>query len=376
MSQKKPSLLSSPILVKRRYHGKVIALWQGEVLLSAVSGWADNPRLELEMRKWKSNKSAGAGMEQDDLYDMMKDTKHVKLKELADSIRADGMREPIVLTFDGRLLDGNRRFFASRFACDSESDAAQKKQLEKIPAFVMMADASKEDEQHILVEENFSPSLKEEWPDYVKAGKIHEVFEKGMSQKDIANKFGWKLPKVRETLRTWEVINNFLAYAVDAPDLESGRGGLGLAELEAVQIANDNYQFFNEAQKSLYAPLITAYDADFAELFFRRIAQGNFFTSFQDVRVAYDAYKDEIGRDILEQGDAEGGKDIRALVQMKKSRVKREKGVRESIAEFTQFLNKLNAEDIRNISDDSLEDLRKSLVLVQSLAQTAKKGEQ
>ena len=377
MSQKHPDFLLNPSdeTIQRLYHGKMIKLLQGHVRLSDVRGWADNPRLELEMRKWKSE-FAGADMKQESLYDMMKKTKHVKLKELADSIRVDGVREPIVLTFGGKLIDGNRRFFASKFAYESESDAAQKERLEKIPAFVMLADASTEDEQQILVEENFSPSLKKDWPDYVKAGKIYEEFEKGMSKQAIALKFGWNPTQVGGTLRTWEVINSFLSYAVEAADMESGRGGLGLDHLEAVQIASDNYQFFNEAQKSLYAPLIKDYDSDFAEMFFRLIAQGNFFTSFHDVRCAYDGYKDEVGRDIMERGDANGGKDIRALIQMQKSRVKKAKSVQEDIAEFVQFLNNLSTKDLRDISDDSLEDLRKSLVLVQNLAQTAKKGEQ
>ena len=375
MSKKHPSFLLNPSdqPIQRLYHGKTIMLWQGHVRLSAVSGWARNPRLELEMKKWKSE-FADAEIDQAALYDMMKKTKHVNLKDLAKSIRANGVREPIVLTFGGDLIDGNRRFFASKFAHESEKDSGQKERLEKIPAFVLMADASEEDERHILVEENFSPSLKEDWPDYVKAGKIYEASESGMSKQDIAHKFGWNSNKVRQTLRTWDIINKFLDYAGDAPDLESGLGGLGLTDLGAEEIASDNYQFFNEAQKSLYTPLM--HDPDFAEVFFRRIAQGNFFTSFHDVRCAHDGYSDEVGRRIMDQGDVEGGKDIRALIQMKKSRVKKKEGVQDTIAEFVQFLNNLSAGDIRDISPDSLDDLRKLLILVQELVQTAKKGNQ
>ena len=359
--------------IQRLYHGRVIMLWEGHVRLKDVRGWASNPRVEMEMKKWKSD-FAGAEIDQSSLYDMMKKTKHVKLKRLADNIRDNGVREPIVLTFDSELLDGNRRFFATKFAHESAKGAAEKDRLEKIPAFVMMEDATDEDKQHILVEENFSQSLKEEWPPYVKAKKIHEAHhDEGLSRQEICQKFGWNLNQVRTALRTWEIVDAFIDYASETPDMESGRGGLGLFYLEAEKIASDHYQFLNEAQKSFYGSLVGKdYDSDFSELFYRLIAQGNFFSRFDDVRVARDAFNDEVGRGTMEKGEVEGGKDIRALIQMKKSRIEKEKSVRETIAEFVQFLKKLSAEDIRDISDDSFRDLGESLTLIQKLVQTVK----
>ena len=358
--------------IQRLYHGRVIMLWQGNVRLTDVRGWADNPRMEMEMKRWRSD-FAGAEIDQSDLYDMMKKTKHVRLKDLADNIRENGVREPIVLTFDRDLLDGNRRFFATKFAHESAKGDAEKSRLAKIPAFVMMKEATEEDKQHVIVEENFSPSLKEVWPPYVRAKKIHEAHETGMSKQEICQKFDWNPNQVRTALRTWEIIDAFTDYALDAPDMESGRGGLGLFSLDAEKIASDSYQFLNEAQKSFHGPLVGKdYDSGFAELFYRLIAQGNFFSRFDDVRVAYDAYKDEVGRGIMEQGYAEGGKDIRALIQMKKSRIKRETSVRETIAEFVQFLGKLSTEDIRDIPDEALHGLSEALTLVQNLVKTAK----
>ena len=103
----------------------------------------------------------------------MKDDKEVKLKELRDDIQKNGLREPIILSWDGRLIDGNRRFFAAKFALESiGAETLEHARLSLIPAFVQKKEATPEEERHIVVEENFTPSLKRDWPEYVKAMHI------------------------------------------------------------------------------------------------------------------------------------------------------------------------------------------------------------
>lgn len=365
----------TPTTVSRLYHGIRVPLWQGMVRLSNVHGWADNPRLELEMKRWKSD-YADMEISQGDLYEMMKSTKSIGLKELAANIVANGLREPIVLAFDGTLLDGNRRYFAVQFAYDNEKDPGKKELLQIIPAFVLMENATNRESQHILVEENFSPSLKREWPDYVKAQHIRRAREeKGWSVAEIAAKYGWTTTKVRDTLKIGDITDAFITYATGDPDSEEG--GLGLSDLDAVSAAADNYQYFNEAKKSLHNAIKE--DADFAELLFTRIAQGypdeknKFFNRFDEVRCAYDGYKHAIGRPVMEGGAAGGGKDLKALIQMDRSNLRKRQGDEERILEFVQFLKELSAEQMRTISDAAYGNLREALSLVQKLVEAAKK---
>lgn len=365
-----PKFLESspePKIEPRLYHGKTVPLWRGCVRLSNVRGWAENPRMEIEMKRWNSD-FPGTEIDQDALYDLMKKTDHVRLKDLAKNIRDNGLREPIVLTFDGGLLDGNRRFFAVRLAHESEKDPAKRKGLEIIPAFVLTVDATEHDRQHILVEENFSPSLKEEWNPYVKAQHIRRAKEDGHKVDEIAATYGWTTTKVRDTLKIGEITDAFITYATGSLDSEEG---LGMSALDAERIVADRYQFFNEAKKSLYKAL--EHDQDFAELFFKRIARGDFFSRWDEVRCAYDGYCHPVGKPIMESGTAGGGKDLKALIQIEKSNLKERQGVEEKIADFVKFLKGISAKQINEVSDNSLNGLQESLVLVQKLVEAAKK---
>ena len=357
-----------PVIETRLYHRSRVPLWRGFVRLSKVQGWAENPRLQLEMKRWKSD-FAGTDIDQDALYDLMKKTKDIKLKELAANIAYNGLREPIVLTYDGKLLDGNRRFFAVKFAYDSAKDATKKAELETIPAFVLTENATDDEIHNILVEENFSPSLKEPWPYYVKAEIIRQEDENGLSKSDIAAKYGWTPQDVSGTLKIGEITDDFMTYATEAAD--SDEGGLGLSALDAESVVAEYYQFFNEAKKSLHKHLIA--DRDFAELFYKLIAQKDFFNRWDEVRCAYDGYQHSVGRVILERGESGGGKDLKALIQIEKSNLKERQGVEERIAEFVRFLRAIKTKQIEEVSDEALNGLQESLTLVQKLMEAAKK---
>lgn len=354
--------------VTRLYHGATVQLWHGKVRLSDVEGWADNPRLALEMKKWQSD-FGDQGISQDALYKMMKDTDDIQLKKLAGDIRVNGLREPIVLTFAGKLLDGNRRFFAVKLAHDTTEDLAKKRELEMITAFVLMENATERDEHNILVQENFSPSLKMEWPAYVKAEQIRQAYrDHGMNVKEIAESFGWNTNKVRETIKIGAITDAFIGYATG--DANSEEGGLSMSALEAENVVAAKYQFFNEARKSFEKPLQE--DADFAELFYKRVAQEGFFSSWNEVRCAHQGYKHPIGKPLLEKGDAGAGKDLKALIQLQKSNLKKHQSNEDRIKEFIKFLKELTAEEMREITEDFYTNLQDALALVQKLVKTAK----
>ena len=367
MSKKQPSFLFNPEPTQRLYHGKTIMLWQGQVRLSDVEGWADNPRLELEVRKWKNEFVGDEPVDQDTLYQMMKDTDHVRLSALADDISSNGLREPIMLTFSRKLLDGNRRFFAIKLACERTKDAAKRQALEMIPAFVMMDGSTPQDEMNILVEENFSPSLKREWPAYVKAQRIRKEL-KNRDADDVAEAFGWKKSDVKDAEKIGEITDAFIGYA--SGDSESDEGGLGMTEIEAEAIAADKYQMFNEAKKSLRGHL--SKDQDFAEWFYTLMAKDGVFKTWEEVRVAYRAYQHLEGKAILDEGKPGAGKVVRALIQHEENSIKKRVQAQYAIEKFVKFLNGLSTDQKREISDASLEKLREALVLVDKLVLAAK----
>jgi hypothetical protein len=282
----------------------------------------------------------------------------------------NGLREPITLSFDGKLLDGNRRFFAVRYILDTSSSTDPNRQdHETIPAYVLMEDATDDDEQRVLVEENFSPSLKIEWPDYIKASHVIKAHEDGLVAADIAKKFKWPASKVKETIRINQIINDFLVYATAPEDQNDDLGGgLGLTEQEAETIAAKNYQFFNEAQKSFFEPLQT--DLEFKASFFQWIKQGKF-SSFPEVRIAYKAWKDPEVKAIIAGNDPDAAKDAKSTLDYNSRVVRTGEEAAGRIDAFIKFLKGMKAGEIKSLPAQARDNLKEALTMIEKMSKAA-----
>ena len=240
-----------PTIKQRLYNGRKLVVFECKVKISAINGWVDNPRIDLAKKALKEQ-IGDRDLTQDEVFDIMKSDKEVKLKELRDDILKNGLREPLTLSYTGKLLDGNRRFFAVRYALEGmDATDPNRQDLETVPAYVLTDEASAEDEKNVLVEENFSASLKIEWPEFTKAQMVISAHNDGASVEEIAKRFSWSKSKIRDAIRINEIIEDFMSFATSPKDLEDETGGgLGLSEIEAERMCSENYQFFNEAHKS------------------------------------------------------------------------------------------------------------------------------
>ena len=346
-------MCDEPQATTRLYNGRKTAVWQCRADINLVSGWVDNPRIDVEKRRFQAMHGARE-LTQDEIFDIMKNTPEFKLADLRDDILKNGLREPLTLTWTGRLLDGNRRFFALKYALESLPPTDPNRQdLEKVPAYVLLKDAPEEDEQNVLVEENFSASLKLEWPDYVKAQLVVAEFRsgKGLDEKQIARKFGWSKQKVVEALKIDEIIQSFMTYATDPVNPEDDLGGgLGLSETEAENICAKNYQYFNEAKKSFPNQLKT--EPEFAVQFFKWIHEGKF-SSFPEVRIAYKAWQSPEAKAALMQPDPTAAKAAKAIIDYNSRVVKTNDEIEGRIVNFTKFIEGINVAQLQNVSAEA-----------------------
>lgn len=359
-----------PQIKQRLFNGRRIMVWEGRIKVESIQGWVENPRIELEKKKYLS-KIGLREITQDEIFTLMKNDPDVKLKDLRDDIIKNGLREPLTLSFSGKLLDGNRRFFAVKYALEGMPLTDPNRQdLEVVDVHVLSENASEEDEQNVLVEENFSASLKIEWPDYVKARKVIDAHEDdGLTIEQLSRKFSWAKTKIRETLRIHEIISDFIIYATSGidPSDEHG-GGLGLSEQEAETLAAKNYQFFNEAQKSFYDPLKS--DIDFKFQFFKWVA-GSKFSSFPEVRIAYKAWQNPEAKSVLLQPDPSAAKSAKAILDYNSRVVQSADEAAARIETFVKFLKELTAEEIQKIPSQTSSKLQEALDLVIKLSLAA-----
>jgi len=351
-----------PQIKQRLYNGRKLVVYEGKVKIAAINGWIDNPRIELAKKKLLS-RVGNRELTQTEIFDLMKNDPEVKLKDLRDDLLKNGLREPLTLSYTGKLLDGNRRFFAIKYALATMTVTDPNRQdLETVDAYVLTDAATEEDEQNVLVEENFSASLKLEWPDYVKATKIMDANADGLTIDEISKKFDWPKSKIRETLRIDEIIQEFLTYSTSPvdPEDESG-GGFGHSENEAETIAAKNYQYFNEAQKSFFDQLKT--DFDFKIQFFKWINEGKF-SSFPEVRIAYTAWRTPEARAALMQPDPSAAKSAKSILDYNSRIVRSSEEAVGRIENFVKFLNEMSATDIKKLPQTSRDKLEEALGMV------------
>src|SRR5688500_8859279 len=101
----------SPKLVEHRFHDKTMLVWEGEVALDKIAGWMGNPRTELRRDQFYESYARDPTNEETcELVLGDDDEQSLKIRELAANIHKNGVRVPVVLTHDRRLLDGNRRY--------------------------------------------------------------------------------------------------------------------------------------------------------------------------------------------------------------------------------------------------------------------------
>lgn len=360
----------SPKVRQRQYNGRKLMVWDGRVNIASVQGWVDNPRIELA-KKTMQDRIGNRPLTQDEVFDLMKSDSEVKLKDLRDDILKNGLREPLTLSFAGKLLDGNRRFFAIKYALENMPSVDSNRQdLEVVNVHVLTEEATVEDEENVLVEENFSASLKIEWPEYVKAIKIMEAHDSGLSIDDISQRFSWAKSKIKQTIRIHKIIMEFITYATSDVDPEDEYGGgLGLTERDAENKAAKNYQYFNEAQKSFYEKLET--DIDFKIQFFRWIHTGKF-SSFQEVRIAYNAWTHPEARAAILQNEPTAAKSAKAILDYNARVINSNDEAVGRIENFCRFLREMKAHQIEQLPGKSLRELKEALDLVVKMGEAAK----
>jgi hypothetical protein len=374
MNPRKPAFFKQnppPQIRQRLFNGRKLIVWEGKVKITDIKGWVDNPRIELA-KKALQDKIGNRELSQDEVFELMKNNPEIRLKELRDDIIKNGLREPLTLSYRGKLLDGNRRFFALKYAVESlPARDPNRQDLEVVDAFALNEDATEEDEQNVLVEENFSASLKIEWPDYVKALRVVRAHENGNTIDEIAKRFNWPKSKIRETLKIHEIITDFEAFAVAPldPSDDSG-GGLGLTEQEAQVIAAKNYQYFNEAQKSFFEPLRT--DIDFKIQFYKWIKESKF-ASFPEVRVSYRAWVDPEAKAAIMQPEPAAAKAAKAILDYNDRVIRNTEEAVGRIDSFIKFLKSMTALEIKAIPLKTREELKDTLLLISKLSHAAAK---
>jgi hypothetical protein len=172
-----PEWLLNPESKSVIFHDKPIEVYEGQVEIGAIRLWRDNDRTSLDI----AHLAAESGIKDvsklsDDqiIKNIIEQGLH-KITDLADSIRLNGVRLPLILTYEKELLDGNRRFIACKYLLASEKKIDNK--FKFATAYCLKPHISNSIRHNIISEMNFLPDFKEKWPQAVRAKHIVQLFK-------------------------------------------------------------------------------------------------------------------------------------------------------------------------------------------------------
>lgn len=239
-----PEWLKNPKAKHVIFHDKEVEVYEGQVDVKSIRLWRENDRTSLDIEHLASESGAKDvnKLSDDEIISyVIKNSLH-HIVELAKSIKANGVRVPMTLTYNKELLDGNRRFIACKYLLDTEKK--KESQFEVVTVHCLKPGISKELRYKIISEMNFLPDHKERWPQGVRAKyicKLFDEYKEKYGEKKAIGEVTFLLDiKKADIYRFTEVLDMINEY-VKLAEKKSDE-----AKKEAEIFARDKFQLFEE----------------------------------------------------------------------------------------------------------------------------------
>lgn len=210
-------------VTKQLFHNEEIAVRVTNTSWDKIDYWPENLRtiLAFEILEAKLGKPLSEISTKEITYHLSS-LDEIKLRELARSIKENGVRVPLVVLDDGTLLDGNRRYFACALLHFENADKPPLEVLSNIPVWVIKSDEITNSQRHkILAESNFVSDYKVAWSNDVKARVIKDYYDdclsRGLSEEEayveIDNVYSIKKSDTKAFVETISLTEEYVARA-------------------------------------------------------------------------------------------------------------------------------------------------------------------
>ncbi len=260
-----------------------------------------------------------------------------KLEVLAESIRRNGVQVPLIIRDDGKLLDGNRRYFACRWIRMNPRPTDRPEVLAQIPVLVIREkDLTKELELKILAEANFIPSLKVPWPLDAQARAVDEYYrevKRNLNLDDdgalvqVVGVFGIARQRAVDLMEALRLTKEFIKEGDDKDDRIRRRG---IVEDKFVYF----WEFLNKAMKGRGAYTEADQLKEVKTTFFMLMAKGpdNPITNVKQIEPLAQARRDATAWSILTESKGEKLTTVVSIMNEKKEVRKAEDKIRVFLA--------------------------------------------
>ncbi len=382
-----------PVRPSPVFHGKQIPMSSGYVGISDIDLWDENERLDIHLGQFRQrngrrptpeemldimlSKSTLPGVSKDDEFAIL---------ELARSIAINGVRKPPIIDQDRVLLDGNRRVSACYLILNSsEFTTEEKKRVEHLFVWQLTEHATEDDRNRVVVSLNFESDCKQDWPEYVKARKVHELWmsmlaveprtpaasRQGQMKKELSKRFALG-PDARHVNRYLKMVDWALEFE------EYHINDRAKNEFEVKHRTNEYFQYFDELSKGVRPGGVAhalGQDEPFKHLAYDLLYDGKF-KNWKLIRDLKYIPENEEARETLykarDESDMEVAQELvehaTLIANMKRPEIRRV-GVNTRIETFVKWLEELPLSTFRDhIRPKNLMRLLDALTLVQNQA--------
>jgi len=228
-----------------------------------------------------------------------------------------------------------------------------------------------EDYEKVLVEENFVDDCRKEWPNFIKARKVHEAyqelvaagFRRTAALDELAGQFGIKRGAAERFIKVMNCIEEFQDFHSEA-DVEAGRNAKD--EYDITMRAQKYFEYFDELQKSAVQRTLQV-DPELRAKVFERLYDGDF-VSFAQIRKIPAISADRYARDKFMLGNGhqavQDAIDWITVTGMARKAVNNN----ERVISFKRFVDNLSAKEISELDPLAVTGLEGILTKVVEMA--------
>ena len=294
---------------KKLFHNQWINVYPAILPLDKIHYWPDNNRTIFTFeRLCRLKNKALDKIPLEEITRFVAEQDIHKLQVLADSIGRNGVQVPLIIRDDGKLLDGNRRYFAChwlKMQC-AERGKDLPEPLSQIPVQIIReADLSNTLELKILAEANFIPDLKVAWPLDAQARAVEEYYERFRKEKkadeetalaEVVAVFGIQRQRAVDLLDTLKLTKQFIAEGSNADE-----------KIRRREIVEDKFvylwEFRNKAMKGSGALDVATELGEVKDIFFQFMAKGrdNPIKNVKQVEPLIQARRDQTAWSLLKE---------------------------------------------------------------------------
>lgn len=265
---------------KKLFHNERINVYPTTLSLDQINFWPENNRTLFTFdRLCRLKKKKIGELTIEEITRFVAEQDIHKLQVLADSIKRNGVQVPLIIRDDGKLLDGNRRYFACQWLKiqSLERKLPLPESLSQIPVqIIRKSDINPTLELKILAEANFIPDLKVAWSLDAQARAVEEYYKEFRKTKkadheaalaEVVAVFGISRQRAVDLLDALELTKQFIKEGANDDEKMRRRE---IVEEKFVYL----WEFRNKGMKGSGALTVPAELGEVRDLFFQFMAMG------------------------------------------------------------------------------------------------------